>query len=173
MLEYTLKRLTLQESILLTFESWEIFEGAATKFKQAVADREGALCLKDRGDEVGLKYGDVNEENSPNFKWKAYRMTKKPNRNDPCSCGSGKKYKKCCGQPGMGKHKATLLDPAKVTTSLLGRISQAGEAFSADRKINVMTKNVTIGKLTPNAEESKPEAPKEENNSSSQEKDLS
>ncbi|GAA3930090.1 PBPRA1643 family SWIM/SEC-C metal-binding motif protein [Litoribacillus peritrichatus] len=22
---------------------------------------------------------------------------KKPNRNDPCSCGSGKKYKKCCG----------------------------------------------------------------------------
>jgi SWIM/SEC-C metal-binding protein len=20
-----------------------------------------------------------------------------PNRNDPCSCGSGKKYKKCCG----------------------------------------------------------------------------
>jgi len=22
---------------------------------------------------------------------------KKPNRNDPCPCGSGKKYKKCCG----------------------------------------------------------------------------
>lgn len=22
---------------------------------------------------------------------------KTPNRNDPCSCGSGKKYKKCCG----------------------------------------------------------------------------
>lgn len=21
---------------------------------------------------------------------------KKPNRNDPCNCGSGKKYKKCC-----------------------------------------------------------------------------
>ncbi|WP_420490630.1 SEC-C metal-binding domain-containing protein [Neobacillus drentensis] len=25
--------------------------------------------------------------------------TKKTNsRNDPCSCGSGKKYKKCCGR---------------------------------------------------------------------------
>ena len=24
---------------------------------------------------------------------------KKPRRNDPCPCGSGKKYKKCCGQP--------------------------------------------------------------------------
>jgi SWIM/SEC-C metal-binding protein len=23
---------------------------------------------------------------------------KKVGRNDPCSCGSGKKYKKCCGQ---------------------------------------------------------------------------
>ncbi|MCK8047020.1 SEC-C domain-containing protein [Shewanella sp. 1CM18E] len=25
------------------------------------------------------------------------RFEKTPNRNDPCVCGSGKKYKKCCG----------------------------------------------------------------------------
>ena len=25
------------------------------------------------------------------------RFEKTPNRNEPCSCGSGKKYKKCCG----------------------------------------------------------------------------
>jgi SEC-C motif-containing protein len=25
------------------------------------------------------------------------RSEEKPGRNDPCSCGSGKKYKKCCG----------------------------------------------------------------------------
>ena len=25
------------------------------------------------------------------------KATKRPGRNDPCSCGSGKKYKKCCG----------------------------------------------------------------------------
>lgn len=24
-------------------------------------------------------------------------VTKTPNRNEPCSCGSGQKYKKCCG----------------------------------------------------------------------------
>ncbi len=24
-------------------------------------------------------------------------VDKTPNRNEPCSCGSGKKYKKCCG----------------------------------------------------------------------------
>ena len=26
------------------------------------------------------------------------RVEKTPGRNDPCSCGSGKKYKKCCGR---------------------------------------------------------------------------
>jgi uncharacterized protein len=29
----------------------------------------------------------------------AHRRTKKIGRNDPCSCGSGKKYKHCCGKP--------------------------------------------------------------------------
>jgi preprotein translocase subunit SecA len=28
---------------------------------------------------------------------------KKPKRNDPCPCGSGKKYKQCCGQSGPKK----------------------------------------------------------------------
>jgi len=26
------------------------------------------------------------------------KAEKEPGRNDPCPCGSGKKYKKCCGQ---------------------------------------------------------------------------
>ncbi|HEX3031703.1 MAG TPA: SEC-C metal-binding domain-containing protein, partial [Bacillota bacterium] len=26
------------------------------------------------------------------------RVEDGPGRNDPCPCGSGKKYKKCCGQ---------------------------------------------------------------------------
>ena len=25
-----------------------------------------------------------------------YRAEKKPGRNEPCYCGSGRKYKKCC-----------------------------------------------------------------------------
>nr|WP_067286064.1 PBPRA1643 family SWIM/SEC-C metal-binding motif protein [Marinobacterium profundum] len=28
---------------------------------------------------------------------KTVSLDTKPNRNDPCSCGSGVKYKKCCG----------------------------------------------------------------------------
>lgn len=30
-------------------------------------------------------------------KGETVRLAKTPNRNDPCSCGSGKKFKKCCG----------------------------------------------------------------------------
>jgi hypothetical protein len=29
-----------------------------------------------------------------------HRRKRKPGRNEPCLCGSGKKYKKCCGAPG-------------------------------------------------------------------------
>ncbi len=28
------------------------------------------------------------------------KSDEKPNRNDPCPCGSGKKYKQCCGKNG-------------------------------------------------------------------------
>ena len=28
------------------------------------------------------------------------RVAKTPGRNEPCSCGSGKKYKQCCGKKG-------------------------------------------------------------------------
>ena len=30
-------------------------------------------------------------------KYKSVRLKRKPGRNDPCICGSGKKYKQCCG----------------------------------------------------------------------------
>ncbi|NQY49564.1 MAG: SEC-C domain-containing protein [Colwellia sp.] len=39
----------------------------------------------------------INELNSTLNKPTTTRFDKTPNRNDPCLCGSGKKYKKCCG----------------------------------------------------------------------------
>jgi SWIM/SEC-C metal-binding protein len=39
----------------------------------------------------------INELNSVLNKPKTTTFDKTPNRNDPCLCGSGKKYKKCCG----------------------------------------------------------------------------
>lgn len=34
----------------------------------------------------------------PPLQASALNPAKKPGRNDPCPCGSGKKYKKCCGR---------------------------------------------------------------------------
>jgi preprotein translocase subunit SecA len=42
---------------------------------------------------IVASHGDETEE-----KKQPVKKDKKPGRNDPCSCGSGKKYKKCCGQ---------------------------------------------------------------------------
>lgn len=36
-------------------------------------------------------------DNGP-VKNKPIHVGKKPGRNDPCPCGSGKKYKNCCGR---------------------------------------------------------------------------
>jgi preprotein translocase subunit SecA len=41
----------------------------------------------------------ASEENT----LKPIRTASKPKRNDPCPCGSGKKYKSCCGQSGPKK----------------------------------------------------------------------
>lgn len=39
----------------------------------------------------------INELNAWLNKPTTTTFEKTPNRNDPCVCGSGKKYKKCCG----------------------------------------------------------------------------
>ena len=56
---------------------------------------EHALFADIDVDEDGTE--DVAELDSVLNKPKTQIFDKKPQRNDPCSCGSGKKYKKCCG----------------------------------------------------------------------------
>ena len=50
--------------------------------------------------EHGFEEPAVQEENA---KRQPYVAAKKPKRNDPCPCGSGKKYKHCCGKSGPKK----------------------------------------------------------------------
>ncbi len=59
-------------------------------FKVQVKKEEADLSIKK---EQTLLYnkGDGDEPKQP------VKKDKKPGRNDPCPCGSGKKYKKCCG----------------------------------------------------------------------------
>jgi len=76
------------------------YEVIKTLFRIEVKKNEDKESLKskkvrmqtnaDKSDGIGLRYkdkaGNIN----------SFRNTKKPGRNDPCPCGSGKKYKKCC-----------------------------------------------------------------------------
>ncbi len=52
--------------------------------------------LKHEDQTKDLRYSDVSSEEAPKTPYK--RKGKKIGRNDPCPCGSGKKYKKCCGR---------------------------------------------------------------------------
>src|SRR5512143_1150719 len=47
-------------------------------------------------------------------------MSTKPGRNDPCPCGSGKKYKHCCGAPSV--HPETPARRAGLPEDAVGRV---------------------------------------------------
>ena len=42
---------------------------------------------------------DIGKIDRPEYSSEPIRVEKKAGRNEPCPCGSGKKYKKCCGSP--------------------------------------------------------------------------
>ncbi len=63
----------------------------ASEFTQWVADQE-----PDEEDPAQLRAryaADMGRDPSRTIAWP-------PGRNDPCWCGSGRKYKKCCAAPG-------------------------------------------------------------------------
>ena len=53
--------------------------------------------------ESGVADAILNTDEAEPKKNKPITATKKPKRNEPCPCGSGKKYKNCCGQSGPKK----------------------------------------------------------------------
>jgi len=55
---------------------------------------QDAPLVKENSKEALSYEGQLPEENIPTYK----RESPKVGRNDPCPCGSGKKYKKCCGK---------------------------------------------------------------------------
>lgn len=67
-------------------------------------------------------------------------MAEKPGRNDPCPCGSGKKFKQCCflkNPTGKRIIKATLISNAAKPIDLMERTFGAGiaKAKEADRPV--------------------------------------
>ena len=52
----------------------------------------------------------------------------KAGRNDPCPCGSGKKYKKCCGKATPKKINATVLTGSSAANSIMGRLQNVTQS---------------------------------------------
>lgn len=60
-------------------------------------------------------------------------MAAKPRRNDPCPCGSGKKYKHCCEGESSWRDNHLVMGAAVALLVLLG-VVLATFAFSGDRE---------------------------------------
>ena len=59
------------------------------------------LGLKNKAKQVQSKINEIKGVEIPQDKNRNFiplRKPKKVGRNEPCPCGSGKKYKKCCGK---------------------------------------------------------------------------
>jgi hypothetical protein len=70
-------------------------------------------------------------------------MAEKPSRNDPCSCGSGKKYKKCCGMPKKLAERKLSVIKSSSKSSLLGRISAGGAVMGSSSEESIPLKDRT------------------------------
>jgi hypothetical protein len=64
-------------------------------------------------------------------------------RNDPCSCGSGKKFKKCC-ELKTERNRATMLLGLLVGAILVAGLAAAVSSFSTDH-----TSSATTGVWSP------------------------
>jgi hypothetical protein len=115
----------VDESILgldwIEKELAEIGEKRFTEFRErntpidAATECSGWLCFRDEDEELGpweddedmeeratsdSALGPLANEFADAPREVPYVAPPKVGRNDPCPCGSGKKYKKCCGNPG-------------------------------------------------------------------------
>ncbi len=80
------------------FEGFEMFDAMIESIREetirllfTIQLKQNAPIQRERVAEPTETSGDGSVEKTPR------KVTKKVGRNDPCPCGSGKKYKKCCG----------------------------------------------------------------------------
>ncbi len=83
-----------REAVRLVYWAQPAEEKSTRERKQSTAERQKEIHQSITG--LGLA-GSAQQEAAQPAKAKTVRKGKKVGRNDPCPCGSGKKYKKCCG----------------------------------------------------------------------------
>ena len=91
------------------FQSYDIFDAMIETIKENTV--RGLLSLRVRKEEevkreaVAKETGTSSATDGTTPKKQPQKVGKKVGPNDPCPCGSGKKYKKCCGAPGAQTSK--------------------------------------------------------------------
>ncbi|MCL2009391.1 MAG: preprotein translocase subunit SecA, partial [Synergistaceae bacterium] len=98
------------------FESYNLFQGMMLRIRESFTEQffrvrvisEGAARRERKTSEVrdfqlpafnqAAAYNDDLPQPAGEGKLEPFRKSVKIGRNDPCSCGSGKKYKHCCGK---------------------------------------------------------------------------
>ena len=77
---------------------------------------------------------------------------KKPGRNDPCICGSGKKFKKCCESKMIGKKfLASKIDISQISSKASSffqkKIIQVSTEENKVSDSNLSEKNIQEGQV--------------------------
>ncbi len=74
----------------------DIYNQNQQVFREAKINRgiDRSKIREERGDLLSQAHADTQEQRKP----QPVKVAKKVGRNDPCPCGSGKKYKNCCGK---------------------------------------------------------------------------
>jgi len=70
----------------------------------------------------------------------------KPGRNDPCPCGSGNKYKRCCGRETPAAQPPALLDPRQIG-ALVALVNQERLSEAEHRARTLLTMHPNAGML--------------------------
>jgi len=88
-------------------ESYDMFSEMTAAIREDTAKMMLTLMPRHKADvqrrAVARVTATSSSETNSNAKQVTIRKEKKIGPNDPCPCGSGKKYKKCCGAPGKEK----------------------------------------------------------------------
>ena len=80
-----------------TMEGYEMFENLLNKIDNDIAQFLLKAEVKQNIERKQTLNGNAND-GKEKVKAKPKRASVKIGRNDPCPCGSGKKYKQCCGK---------------------------------------------------------------------------
>ena len=84
-------------------ESSDMFDEMSESIREETVRQMLTIRIKTKEETERKQTAKITSESGASDgseKGRTVRKGKKVGPNDPCPCGSGKKYKKCCGAPG-------------------------------------------------------------------------